>query len=54
MRQEISKQNDPSKEFEAEETNLGTLASLIEDYNVSFTSLEDVFMSLARTQRAST
>jgi len=52
MRLEIPKQNDSSKEFEPGETNLGTLASLIEDYNVSLTSLEDVFMSLARTQCA--
>jgi len=50
MRLEIRKQKDSGKEFEPGETNLGTLASLIEDYNVSLTSLEDVFMSLARTQ----
>jgi len=50
MRLEIRKPNDSSKEFEAEETNVGTLASLIEDYNVSLTSPEDVFISLARTQ----
>jgi len=52
MRLEIRKQNDFIKEFEAGETNLGTLASLIEDNNVSLTSLEDVFISLARTQCA--